>query len=483
MAFRTRRRSVAAGCDVETVVKRWRGVLLLGASGVAGATSWATGEPTSLVVVVIAVALVAPLWVALLTPVGLGVAFYLGLRDLRPLAAPDALWPLASFVVTGLITAALVGWYRSGRSVATDDAARVIESIPGYGWATDQLGRYTYVSAKTLDFLGKSVKELDRRDDGSFGWELEIHPDELGPTTDAWMHSLRTGEEYTQENRIRAQGGEYRWFRAVALPQRDKAGKIVRWHGTTIDIDDEKRMESSLRAAQGRLARATQAASLAELSASVAHEVNQPLASIIAGSDACSSWLSMDPPNLERALKAVHRVAEDARVAAAVVNRTKALFKQELQERASVAVDKLVAEVRRLMDDELSERGASLLAELDRELPSVLVDRLQMQQVLVNLIRNAIDAQQESGAGGPINLRGRRDGDNVRIEVRDRGVGIPDPAVIFEPFFTTKKDGMGIGLVVSRSIVEGHAGQLWAEPNEPAGTVFVVQLPAAPLSE
>jgi PAS domain S-box-containing protein len=241
----------------------------------------------------------------------------------------------------------------------------------------------------------------------------------------------------------------------------------------------QMRAEEALRRAQVKLARASQAASLAELSASIAHEVNQPLAAIVANSHACHRWLSSDPPNVERAKTTAERITRDANSAADVVSRIRALSRQAPHARSSEDVNRLIGEVFRLLADDIAGNAIRIETEFEPDLPLVVLDRVQVQQVLVNLVRNGIEAM-DTVADGVRTLRigSRRDGpDAIRIDVCDVGTGFGDAERLFEPFFTTKQHGMGMGLAICRSIVEAHGGRLWAETIEPHGSSFIFTLP------
>ncbi|MET0314655.1 MAG: ATP-binding protein [Hansschlegelia sp.] len=246
-----------------------------------------------------------------------------------------------------------------------------------------------------------------------------------------------------------------------------------------LDIEDEVRVQDALRLAHDKLARASQAASLAELSASIAHEVNQPLAAIVANAYACQRWLSAVPPNPDRARITAERIVRDANSAAEVISRIRALFRQTEQSRTPTNVNHVICEVRALMADELSARDIIVETDLDRALPPVFIDRVQIQQVVVNLIRNGIDAM-EAIPDDQKHLRivSRREGPNmVRVEVQDRGLGVGQPDRIFDPFYTTKQHGMGMGLAICRSIVDAHGGRIWARADDPQGTTLAFTVP------
>jgi C4-dicarboxylate-specific signal transduction histidine kinase len=238
----------------------------------------------------------------------------------------------------------------------------------------------------------------------------------------------------------------------------------------------------ALREAQEELARATRLTAMGELTASIAHELKQPLAGAVANSDACLSWLSSQPPNLDEARAAADRVIEAATRASDLIRRIQGLFKKAAPERMRVNINEVIEETLGLIRSEVLRNNVSLQTELGSQLPLVLGDRVQLQQVVLNLVKNGIEAM--SGVQGrALQLRirsAKHDPNQVVVAVADSGAGI-DPQVIgriFEPFYTTKPEGTGMGLAISRSIVEAHGGRLWAEPNTPRGATFQCTLPA-----
>jgi C4-dicarboxylate-specific signal transduction histidine kinase len=260
--------------------------------------------------------------------------------------------------------------------------------------------------------------------------------------------------------------------------------EAVRTHQHTLerrDVNwemDSLVREEALRTMRARLEYATQLATLAELSAAIAHEVNQPLAAVAANAAACLRWLSDTPPNLERARLTAERIVRDANSASDVVNRVRALFKHSTVATVPLNVNEVIEEVRQLMLDEASGGNVRIETDLEPDLPRTLADRVQMQQVIVNLVRNGIEAMDSTrDLLKLLSIRSRRDGSNVRVDVCDRGSGLRDPENVFKPFFTTKKTGMGMGLAICRSIIEAHRGRLWATQNEGWGTTFCFTLP------
>jgi PAS domain S-box-containing protein len=340
-------------------------------------------------------------------------------------------------------------------------------------------GEPLYRSRQLREFLGYELEELDGTGKSRLGGTLDagVHPDDVAGVKERYAHSLSTGEPYARKHRLRRFDGEYRWVDTRAAAMRNAEGAIVQWNVTCLDIDGEVRAQEELRLAQENLARASQAASLAELSASIAHEVNQPLAAVVANSHACQRWLTAEPPNLVRAQKTVERIIRDANAAAAVVSRIRALFKQSVETRHATALDSVIAEARDLTAEEAARRRVRMDVDVDSNLPPVALDRVQIQQVLVNLIRNGMEAMDTITSDRVLRIRVRRMGDTAETEISDRGRGVESPDKIFEPFFTTKAHGMGMGLAICRSIVESHGGRLWVEKNQPHGATFVFTLP------
>jgi C4-dicarboxylate-specific signal transduction histidine kinase len=247
------------------------------------------------------------------------------------------------------------------------------------------------------------------------------------------------------------------------------------------DITEGKRAAEALTKAQNELARVARVSTLGELAASIAHEVNQPLAAIVVNGRACLNWLQAQPPNEEEAEAAMQRIIRDANRASEVIARIRGFLKRGELQPARVDVAELIAEVIELVQAEARGQGVSLHRTSACDLPAVMADRVQLQQVILNLVMNALEAMSSNGeAPRVLEVGALRDGsDAVLVEVRDSGVGI-DPADrdrIFDAFHTTKPEGMGMGLAISRSIVEAHGGRLWVTPNAERGETFRFTLP------
>ncbi|MGD0136863.1 MAG: ATP-binding protein [Bryobacteraceae bacterium] len=249
------------------------------------------------------------------------------------------------------------------------------------------------------------------------------------------------------------------------------------------EMAERKRAESAYYEAQAELARVTRLSTLGALAASISHEVNQPLAAVVTNADACMMWLSSASPNLEEARSAVDSIAREGTRASEVVRRIRAMFTKASQERTPVAIHDLIRDVDALMQTEASRNRVTLITELGDDLPLVLGDRVQLQQVLVNLVQNGIEAMSAiSDRPRRVVLRSAlQSPDELLISVQDSGIGIDskNERRIFDAFFTTKSQGMGMGLAICQSIIEAHGGRLWASANPDYGTMLQFTLPAA----
>jgi PAS domain S-box-containing protein len=356
------------------------------------------------------------------------------------------------------------------------DLSLIIETIPGMVWCADPGGELNYLNQRLLDFTGTSPKAWEQ-----LGWTNFLHPDDAKATVRAWSHAVATSQSYDNQCRFRRFDGVYRWFRVLGQAARDAEGRVTRWYGLLIDIDDRKNMEAALRSSEMRLSRATRTATVGEFAASIAHEINQPLAAVVTNGHACLRWLSAQPPGLAKAQEAAERIVRDGTEAGEIVRRIRALFKQAPLEKIDLDLNEVIAEVLVLLGAETTRRRVAVETDLDKGLATVVGDRVQLQQLVFNLVLNGIEAM-DSVSDRPKKVfisSMRHSPEAVQVEIGDCGVGLKDPEKVFEAFFTTKENGMGMGLAVCRSIIEAHHGRLWAAPGESAGTTFSFTLPAA----
>ena len=243
---------------------------------------------------------------------------------------------------------------------------------------------------------------------------------------------------------------------------------------------ERKHAEEARREAQAELARVSRVTTMGELTASLAHEVNQPIAAAVTNANTCLRWLTRDHPDLEEAREAASRIVKDANRAADIISRVRLLFKKSTPQRELVDVNEAIREMIVLLRSEATRYNITVQMELAADLPRIMGDRVQLQQVLMNLIVNSIDAMKEVDGARELAVKSQRtEKEEVLVSVSDTGVGLPPQQAdqIFNAFFTTKPHGTGMGLRISRSIVESHGGRLWAADNSPRGASFCFTLP------
>ena len=309
-----------------------------------------------------------------------------------------------------------------------------------------------------------------------------VHPEDIALLTEKIEQARAGGNDLNYETRLRMEDGTIKYLRTIAHMSQDGEGRpeII---GAVQDVTERRLAEEALSKVRSELAQMTRITSLGALTASIAHEVNQPLSGIVTNASTCLRMLSADPPNVDGALETARRTIRDGNRAADVITRLRALFSKKDPSIEPVDLNEATREVVALSLSELQRNRVILRAELVDELPLVLGDRVQLQQVILNLVRNASDAMSEvEDRPRQLTVRTERDGeDAVRMTVQDSGVGIDPRNVdqLFDAFYTTKSAGMGMGLSVSRSIIESHHGHLWAAPNDGPGTTFSFSIPRA----
>jgi PAS domain S-box-containing protein len=478
----------------------------------------------------------------------------------------------------------------------------IINTIPMLAWSTDPTGSVEFLNKRWLEFTGLSAEQAS-----GFGWSVAIHPDDTKGLLDYWQAALASGTNVDVEARMRRFDGQYRWFLFRASPLCDESGKIVKWYGTNVDIEDRKRADEELRrseaflaegqrlsrtgtfawrpdttktiwseelyrihgiepgtpisadiarigvhpddiplvyaaaergvetgsdyehthrivAPDGRikflhvmaratrdldgrleyigavqdvtqrilseealtrsrseLAHITRVMSLGILTASIAHEVNQPLAGIITNAETCLQMLDDNPPDIEGARETALRSIRDGNRASDVIARLRSLFKRKESVAESIDLNDATREVIALSLGDLRRSRVVVQLDFADDLPPVNGDRVQLQQVIMNLLRNAIDAMREvEDRPRQLLIQTEKDGgENVRLAVQDTGVGFAPANAdrLFESFYSTKNDGMGIGLAISRSIIEAHHGLIWATLNHGPGSTFAFSIP------
>jgi PAS domain S-box-containing protein len=310
-----------------------------------------------------------------------------------------------------------------------------------------------------------------------------IVPEDQRKVREAVESAGRENSPYELEYRIVHPGGEIRDMHVIGHPVLSPSGDAVEFVGTVMDVTERKQAEEErerLRQAQADLARVNRVTTMGELTASLAHEVNQPIGAAVTNASTCVRWLAGDTPNLEEARAAALRVVADGKRAAEIISRVRQLFKKGGTERELVEVNEVVREMIVILQGEAARQNIVVTTELAAALPQVLGDRVQLQQVMMNLIMNSIDAMKNVDGARELTILSRLlDNDDVLVSVSDTGVGLPPQQAdkIFNAFFTTKLHGTGMGLRISGTIVESHGGRLWAEQDSPRGAIFHFTLP------
>jgi len=293
--------------------------------------------------------------------------------------------------------------------------------------------------------------------------------------------SNRCEVRFEVEFRLLLPDGTVKYIHTVGHPILNASGDLIQFVGSSTDITERKRAEEALREAQSELARVSRANTMGELTASLAHEVNQPIAAAVTNAKTCLRWLARDQPDFEEAREAAVRIVKDGTRAAEIVSRVRLLFKKGVEQRELVHVNEVIREMIILLRSETTRYSIPVRTELAADLPKVVGDRVQLQQVLMNLMINGIDAMKDVDGTRELVIKSQRGEDEqVLVSVSDTGVGLPPQQAeqIFNAFFTTKSHGTGMGLSISRSIIEMHGGRLWAAGNSPRGASFYFTLSA-----
>jgi PAS domain S-box-containing protein len=354
----------------------------------------------------------------------------------------------------------------------------ILDTIPGLVAVLKPSGEVEAVNHELVTFCGQPLEAMKE-----WGTNGTVHPDDLPHMVPTFARAIASGEPYDFEARVRRFDGVYRWLQVRGLPLRDTSGQIVRWYVLLSDVDDRRRAEDAIDKARSELARVARVMTMSELTASIAHEVNQPLSGIITNASTCLRMLDASPPNIDGARETAKRTIRDGNRAAEVITRLRAMFSKREFTLEPMNLNEAAREVIALSLSDLQRNRVALRLELADELPLVMGDRIQLQQVILNLLRNASEAMAEVDAR-PRQLVVRTEPESearVRVTVRDAGVGLDRQSLdkLFDAFYTTKHGGMGIGLSISRSIIERHDGRMWAEPNDGPGATFAFSIPRA----
>jgi PAS domain S-box-containing protein len=353
----------------------------------------------------------------------------------------------------------------------------VIDTIPAMLWNSTPDGSLAYINRRWAD-LGLSLDDV--QDDR---WRNIVHPDDHLQMEQDMAHAMRTRGLYETVSRWRRADGQYRWMLIRGLPMLDGRGEVIRWYGVMNDIEELRRAEDALQRSQSELAHANRVATLGELTASIAHEVNQPLAALVTNGEASLRWLSRPEPQLQEVHDGLKRMICEGRRASEVVRRLRELARKGETQRSELDLPELIDEAILLVQREMTRLQVSLRRHYESPLPRLLGDRVQLQQVVINLLVNALQAI-DSTTGGARQIviqAGTEPDGKLYVGIADSGPGIAagDLDRLFTAFFSTKPEGMGMGLSICRSIIDAHGGRIWASSEPGQGGIFQFVLPAA----
>jgi len=345
-----------------------------------------------------------------------------------------------------------------------------VETMPALAFVAMPDGQLTFVNERWIEYTGLTDEHALRS-----GWQVVIHPDDLSRVLKAWQDALPSNDSLEYEARLlRGSDGECRWFLTRAVPVRDKRGTIVKWYGVINDIEDRKRAEQL----QADLARISRVNTMSQLTASLAHEIKQPIGAAVTNAEACLRLLNRNDPDLPDVREAAIEMTKDARRAADIIDRIRLLYQKGRSQLEPVDINEVVAEMLIMLRNQASHFSLTMSTELAEGLPPVMADRVQLQQVFMNLMMNGIEAMKDTGGNLSIRSQQNEDGE-LLISITDNGAGLPAGRadLIFDAFFTTKAQGTGLGLAITRSILESHGGRIWATANSGQGTTFCFTLP------
>jgi PAS domain S-box-containing protein len=353
----------------------------------------------------------------------------------------------------------------------------LLQQLPVSAWTLKPDGTPDFVNRVWLEFAGQTLDFVRSHPEA---WMTAVHPEDREFAAKSFWKGVQSGQGFAFETRsLRAQDGVYRRHLQQAVVLRDAEGKVLKFVGTTTDIDDQKRAEEALRQAAAELAHANRIATMGQLSASIAHKVNQPIAAALMNAGTAARWLARQPPNLEEVGKAIEHIIKDGKRAADVASRIRNFSQKPPAQNGVVEINEAILEITGPTRVATSEHSVLVKMQLSDGLPPIVGDRVQLQQVILNLIMNAIEAMSEVTEGSrELLITSEAGPGSVLVAVSDSGPGLPaNPEHLFEAFYTTKASGLGMGLAICRSITQNHGGRLWATPNEPHGAVFCMLLP------
>jgi PAS domain S-box-containing protein len=352
------------------------------------------------------------------------------------------------------------------------------DTAPVLIWMTGTDPLCNYFNKPWLEFTGRTMEQ-----EVGTGWIEGVHPEDVQGCFDGFLPPFHARKAFTMEYRLRRADGEYRWVIESGIPRYTSGGEFAGYIGSNIDITDLKRAEAErqrLHQLEADLAHINRVSMMGELAASLAHEIRQPIAAALMNAKTCMRWLRRDTPDVAEGSEAASRVINDATRAAEIIDRVRSLYRRDTSDRELLDVNEIIREMIILLRDKADLNSVSIRTEIDSGLPLIKADRIQLQQVLMNLILNGLEAMKDAKGELTVTSRTTEDG-QVLVSVSDSGTGLPsgEPDRIFDAFFTTKAQGTGMGLSISRRIIESHGGSLWACANTERGATFHFTLPTS----
>jgi signal transduction histidine kinase len=460
-------------------------------------------------------------WPGLLATALSGLAFdYYFLPPIYSLGANTGELPrLGIFVVSGLFVGLLSATQRSATESlrrARDDLKGTVQDLQMTNeamhaesrerqYAEDQLRRseaylaeaqrLTHTGSWAFNVVTETLIHSSEEHSRLFGFDPQlgipsfekltqrIHPEDRARALQAFENPIRARKDFDAHFRILHPDGTTKYVYGTGHPVFNASGEVGEFVGIVMDVTERKRAEEErerLREAQAELAHINRVTTMGELTASLAHEVNQPIAAAVTNANSCIHWLAGDVPNLDKARAAAMRIVKDGTRAAEIITRIRLLFQKGAPQWQLVDVNEIIGEMVLLLRGEVTRYSISVRTELAAELPQVMGDRVQLQQVMMNLITNSIDALKAVDGTRELAIQSRSENERILVSITDTGVGLPPQQTdeIFNAFFTTKPNGTGMGLRICRSIVESHGGRLWAGNNSSRGAIFFFTLPA-----
>jgi len=385
-----------------------------------------------------------------------------------------------SFLLSAVVTSWLGSARRSAEEKQRAHLDELFEQSPEAILLVDLHDRVIRVNKEFTHIFGYAMDEMVNRPSSELIVPAQMQAEALNA-----REKLARGEDVNVETVRKRKDGSQVNVSEVAFPV-VVDGKSIGYYMIFRDITESKRAHDRLQKAQAELAHLSRITTMGELAASIAHEINQPIGAIVTNGNAAVRWLGQQPPYLEGAGEALDCIVRDANRAAQVIGRIRSLLRKNPTPIVQVDINEIIREVLLLTSYETNRRQIAVMTELDSDLPSIPGDRVQLQQVMLNLIMNSLDAMTAiTDRTRQLRIKSSRNPDCVLIQVADTGHGWEPQHSnsIFDPFFTTKKDGIGMGLTISRSIIEAHGGRLWAERGTPHGAILKFSLPISAKAE